>query len=173
MALPLVKSGPSRILRKKTFEYLRRGNYLEDVNATTRFAAVAIAIASWIAVSNHCTFAAVASEIDKAQTECPFHTKPAKQKEQSSQVQCCKVLRAVVFAKTKDWARNDAKFCDANFPVQEDAFIAYPSQTVAPLLLDTGPPCASSFAELILQQSLLAHTLRLLWRRAVAIAFCL
>jgi hypothetical protein len=130
---------------------------LEDVNATTRCAVVAIAICSWIAVSNHCAFAAVASEMHKTQTECPFHSKPAKQKEQSSQVQCCKVLRAVVFAKTKDWARNDAKFCDANFPVLAGGFVVYSPRVVAPLLLDTGPPGAFSFAELILQQSLLTH----------------
>jgi hypothetical protein len=127
------------------------------VKAGTRCIGVAIAICSWIAVSNHCAFAAIASEIDKAQTECPFHSKPAKQKEQSSQVQCCKILRAVVLAKTKDWARDDAKFCDANLLVQACAFVAYWSRAVAPLLLDTGPPGAFSFAELILQQSLLAH----------------
>jgi len=122
-----------------------------------RHAGVAIAICSWIAVSNHCAFAAVATENDRAQTECPFHSKPAKQKGQSSQVQCCKVLRAVVLAKTKDWARNDAKFCDANFPVQAAAFVSVSLRAVAPLLLDTGPPRAFSFAELIVQQSLLAH----------------
>ena len=127
------------------------------MTAITRFAVVAIAICSWIAVSNHCAFAAVASEIGKGQTECPFHSKPAKQKEQSSQVQCCKVLRAVVFAKTKDWARNDTKFCDANFPIQACAFVVCSSQVIAPLLLDTGPPGALSFAELILHQSLRAH----------------
>ena len=117
----------------------------------------AITICSWIAVCNHCAFAAVAKEIDKAQDECPFHSKPTKQKEQSSQVQCCKILRAIVFAKTKDWARDDAKFCDANFPVQACALVAYSTRAVAPLLLDTGPPGAFSFAELILQQSLPAH----------------
>jgi len=127
------------------------------MKAITRSVGVAIAICSWIAVSNHCAFAAVASEMHKAQTECPFHSKPAKQKEQSPQVQCCKVLRAVVFAKTKDWARNDAKFCDVNFPVLACTFVAYSSRAVEPLLLDTGPPGAFSFAELILQQSLLAH----------------
>lgn len=127
------------------------------VKASVRCVGVTIAICSWIALSNHCAFAAVATEIDKAQTECPFHTKPAKQKEQSSQVQCCKVLRAVVLAKTKDWARDDAKFCDANLPVQAGAFVAYSSPTLAPLLLDTGPPGAFSFAELILQRSLFAH----------------
>jgi hypothetical protein len=128
-----------------------------DMKGSMRWAIVAIAICSWIAVSNHCAFAAVAREINKAQTECPFHSNPAKQKEQSSQVQCCKVLRAVFFAKTKHWARDDAKFCDANFPVQARTFVVYPSGAVAPLLLDTGPPGAFSFAELILQQSLLAH----------------
>lgn len=127
------------------------------MTAITRCAAVAIAICSWIAVSNHCAFAAVASEVDKPQTQCPFHSKPAKQKEQSSHVQCCKILRAVVFAKTKDWARDDAKFCDANFPVQACTFVASSSRVIAPLLLDTGPPGAFSFAELILQQSVLAH----------------
>jgi len=118
---------------------------------------VAITICSWIAVSNHCAFAAVSIENDKAQTECPFHSKPAKQKEQSSQVQCCKILRAVVFAKTKNWARDDAKFCDANLRVPACAIVAYSLPAVAPLLLDTGPPGPFSFAELILQQSLLAH----------------
>jgi hypothetical protein len=127
------------------------------MTAITRFAVVAITICSWIAVSNHCAFAAVAAQIDKAQTECPFHSKPANHKERSSQVQCCKVLRAVVLAKTKDWVRDDAKFCDANFPVQSSALIVYSARTVAPLLLDTGPPDAFSFAELILQRSLLAH----------------
>src|SRR5207249_2796632 len=114
------------------------------MKAITRHAGVAIAICSWIAVSNHCAFAAVASEMHKAQTECPFHSKPAKQKEQSPQVQCCKILRAIVFAKTKDWARNDAKFCDANFPVLAGAFVVYSSRAVAPWLLDTGPPGAFS-----------------------------
>ena len=127
------------------------------MTATIRCAAVAIAICSWIAVSNHCAFAAVASEIGKAQTECPFHSKPAKQKEQSSQVQCCKVLRAVVLAKTKDWAPDNAKFCVANFPVEASAFVVHSPRVIAPLLLDTGPPGAFSFAELILQQSLLIH----------------
>jgi hypothetical protein len=128
-----------------------------NVPAGARSLIAAITICSWIAVSNHCAFAAIATETNKAKTECPFHSKPAKQKEQSSHVQCCKILRAIVFAKTKDWARDDAKFCDANFPVQACALVTYSTRAVAPLLLDTGPPGAFSFAELILQQSLPAH----------------
>jgi len=117
----------------------------------------AITICSWIAVSNHCVFAAVATEIHKAQTECPFHSKPAKQKQQSSQVQCCKILRAVVLTQSKSWARDDGNFSDVDLLLEESALIARSSRTVAPLLLDTGPPRAFSFAELILQRSLLAH----------------
>jgi|ERR1051325_10277964 hypothetical protein len=128
------------------------------MNAVTRYACVAIAICSWIAISNHCAFAAVASEMHKAQTECPFHSKPANQKEQSSQVQCCRVLRAIVAAQSKAWARDDAKFSNANFPVEAEAFVVPLLRTVTPLLLDTGPPLrAFSFAELILQRSVLVH----------------
>jgi hypothetical protein len=122
-----------------------------------RCAGVAIAICSWIAISNHCAFAAVATEMDKAQTECPFHSKPAKQKEQSSHVQCCKVLRAVVLAKAKGWARDDAKFSDVDLRFEQFVFIAPLRNAQVSLSLDTGPPDAYSFAELILQRSLLAH----------------
>ena len=127
------------------------------MKATARYAVVAIAICSWIALSNHCAFAAVAMAIDNAQTECPFHSKPAKQKEQSSQVQCCKILRAVVVAQSKAWERDDAKFSDAGLCVEERALFSSPLCTLVPLFLDTGPPEALSFAELILQRSLFAH----------------
>lgn len=128
------------------------------MKASIRCTGVVVAICSWIAVSNHCAFAAVAAEIDKGQVECPFHSKPAKQKEQSSQVQCCRILRALVFAKHKTWARDDARFGAANFPIQTGVLFVCSLRTIAPLLLDTGPPLrAFSFAELILQQTLLAH----------------
>jgi hypothetical protein len=135
----------------------RTPNATENVKAIIRGAGVVIAICSWIAVSNHCAFAAVGSEINKQAPECPFHSKPAKQKEPSSQVQCCKILRAVVFAQFKAWSRDNAKFSDANFLVETGAFVVRSLRSVAPLLLDTGPPGALSFAELILQRSLFTH----------------
>ena len=118
---------------------------------------VATTICSWIAISNHCAFAAVALRMDKAAIACPFHSKPAKQNEQSPQVECCKVLRALILAKTRNWVRDDTQFRDANFPVELRFFLVLSPATMSPLLLDTGPPGASSFAELILQRSLLAH----------------
>jgi len=135
-----------------------RGSTIEpNVKASAHCIVVAIAICSWFAVSNHCAFAAVATKTDSVQSGCPFHSKPANQKQQPSQSQCCKTLRAVVFAQTKSWARDDAKFFEVDLRVEEFAHLALSHYTQAPLSLDTGPPGARSFAELILQRSLLAH----------------
>ena len=120
-----------------------------------RGAIVAVAICSWFAISNHCVFAALATN-DTASRECPFHSKP-KEKPPAG-AQCCKILRAVASVPAKSWARDDAKFSEADHYYDERALItAYLQTTLAPLFLDTGPPNAHSFAELILQRSLLAH----------------
>jgi hypothetical protein len=120
-----------------------------------RGAIVAVAICSWFAISNHCVFAALATN-DTASRECPFHSKP--KEKPSTGAQCCKILRAVASVATKSWTRDDAKFSEVDHYYDERALItAYLQTTLAPLFLDTGPPDAHSFAELILQRSLLAH----------------
>jgi hypothetical protein len=116
-----------------------------------------VAICSWFAISNHCAFAAVATKTDSVRTECPFHSKSAKQKQERAQLQCCKILRAVVLAQTRSWARDDARFFDVDLWVEEFALIALLPNVQASSSLDTGPPGVHSFAELILQRSLLAH----------------
>lgn len=122
-----------------------------------RCAGVLIAICAWIAVSNHCAFAAVANEMNTRQPACPFHSNPAKQKEHSSHVECCRILRAVAFGKGKTWARDDTGVNAVDFPLATNAVVVCHARVTAPLLLDTGPPGAFSFAELILQQSLRSH----------------
>ena len=119
--------------------------------------AVAITICSWFSISNHCAFAAIAKKNNSAQAACPFHSKPEKQKERSSQVECCKVLRAIVLPVAKSWARSDGDSSDIYFPFQDCRLLAHFRNALAPLLLDTGPPDAHSFAELILQRSLPAN----------------
>jgi len=128
------------------------------VRAIARCLIIAVAICSWFAISNHCAFAALATKTDSVRVACPFHSKPAKQEKQSAGAQCCKILRAVASVATKSWTRDDAKFSEADHYYDERALItAYSQTTLAPLFLDTGPPDARSFAELILQRSLLAH----------------
>jgi hypothetical protein len=121
-----------------------------------RGAIVAVAICSWFAISNHCAFAALATKTDAASHGCPFHSKP--KEKPSAGAQCCKILRAVTPVATKSWARDDTKLSEADAYRGECALTSACSQpTLVPLFLDTGPPRVRSFAELILQRSLLAH----------------
>jgi hypothetical protein len=127
------------------------------VRASTRGVTVAVAIFSWVAISNHCAFSALVAQTRATQSTCPFHSQPAKTPPQPAGIQCCKILRAVVPTITKGWARNDAGVSDADLYFEKLAFIANSQSATSPLLLDTGPPGARSFAELILQRSVLAH----------------
>jgi hypothetical protein len=127
------------------------------MKASMRCVAVAITICSWFSISNHCAFAAMARKTNSTQAACPFHSKPEKQKEQSPQVQCCKILRAVAPTIAKSWTRSDGCSSDIHFPLEDCRLLARFRNPPAPLLLDTGPPGVHSFAELILQRSLLAH----------------
>jgi hypothetical protein len=125
------------------------------MKSSLRGAIVVVAICSWFAISNHCVFAALATN-DTASRECPFHSKP--KEKPSTGAPCCKILRAVASVPAKSWARDDTKLSDAyTYRVECAHTIAYSQTTLVPLLLDTGPPGVRSFAELILQRSLLAH----------------
>jgi hypothetical protein len=128
------------------------------MKSSARWAMVVVAICSWFAISNHCAFAALATKTCSARTWCPFHSKPAKQEKQSTGAQCCKILRAVASVSAKSWARDDRRLSVADAYRGERALTVACLQTrLATLSLDTGPPDAHSFAELILQRSLRAH----------------
>jgi hypothetical protein len=116
---------------------------------------ILIAILSWIAVSNHCALdAVVAQPTIAAQPQCPMHSQPAQQKD-TADVQCCKILRATAATPAKSFAKAFFFVAHANFA---------PAPVVAPLQIlratlefDTGPPGARTFAESVLQRSILAH----------------
>jgi hypothetical protein len=124
--------------------------------ARTVFALVTIA--AWFCLSNHCALglALSAPEADTtAETGgCPMHSAPVK-KDPAPKTPCCKGIRAVV-AKVVKTAGNPAR------TIRTHTFAAYavvpPSRfpTVVELL-DTGPPHSISFAESVLQESMLAH----------------
>jgi hypothetical protein len=143
------------------------------MKSAARYVISAIAICSWLAISNHCAFAALATggtdchsvphhQQDADATACPFHSKPSKSKEPVTGAQCCKVLRAIVSGTAKGGEREDANASSVEFPVEE-CILLCAQHHVLPLLLDTGPPGANSFAELVLQRSLLAHAPPFLW----------
>ena len=126
-----------------------------------RLPLVLLIAAAWFGVSNHCALGALqhasAMQIPKCHATAPENPAPAKH-DQKSGVECCKILRAVASVPAKSWARDETKLSDADAYRGEHALAIVQSQTtLVPLFLDTGPPDAHSFAELILQRSLLAH----------------
>src|SRR5437773_12440856 len=114
------------------------------MKTSARCVVVAMAICSWIAISNHCAFAAVGTKTELLQSECPFHSKPAKPQQPAPGIQCCKTLRAVFFATGKAWTRDDAKFADVDFR-SEQLFFLLESSRRKLHTLDPGPPGAHSF----------------------------
>ena len=109
---------------------------------------VAISITAWFVISNHCAIGMATTEVGPAKDECPFHTKssPAPEKPlPSSELPCCKILRAVTTAKIfvpKTFIVGAVDFGPIIIPV-------CPRITVPVLELDIGPPGKTSFVELI------------------------
>jgi len=119
------------------------------VKATPRCLIVALTICSWIAISNHCAFRAIATKTDTAQSGCPFHSKPAKPQPQPAGTECCKILRAVSTTPAKILAPAIVDLIHVDLPLVKFAAFAPPKISFTPLSLDTGPPGRTSFVELI------------------------
>jgi len=84
-----------------------------------------------------------------------MHSAPAKEKP-ATNLLCCKDLRAVAAPAVKNMTASASQVIG----VEDYAvamFLTPPRLTMGLLLLDTGPPPSRSFAESILQRSLLAH----------------
>jgi len=125
-----------------------------------RGSVVFLATLAWLAVSNHCALASfeASAGVIPASTchDTVDHHAPARQKK-AADVECCKVLRATLPSLEKHLLAQPA-FSFALRP----SFAALLSVTgrprpILPLELDTGPPKSASFAETVLQRSLLAH----------------
>jgi hypothetical protein len=124
-------------------------------------ATVTLAAVSWLAVSNHCALGLSAieahdadgvAEHDCCASDVPAQPKPAK----DSAAPCCKTLRAL--SVTPVHAFNASATIAVGAPLDFATILAPPRPAVAAYqFLDTGPPGGRTFAEVVLQRSLLAH----------------
>jgi hypothetical protein len=119
------------------------------VRATARCLIVAVTICSWIAISNHCSLRAITTTTDTTQSECPFHSKPAKPQPQPAGIECCKILRAVSTTPAKILAPAIFDLVQVDFAADVIAVFPPPIISFTPATLDTGPPGRTSFVELI------------------------
>jgi hypothetical protein len=124
---------------------------------TRRWATVLLTITAWIFLSNHCALALSGTVVDSdsATGGCPMHSAPAKERP-AANLPCCKELRAVGTQMVKSVAAV-AKELVGSRDYDAENFLPPPRVSIAPFALDTGPPGAFSFAELVLQRSFLAH----------------
>jgi hypothetical protein len=126
-----------------------------------RLALVLITGISWLAIANHCVLAVAVARTQKQPHDCCEKDKagdkaPAKEGKQVGG-ECCKTLHATLVPVVKKLA---GFYCWSLLPAHSIARVtlADPAQSTRPATeLDTGPPCASSFAETVLQRSILVH----------------
>jgi hypothetical protein len=119
---------------------------------------------AWFVISNHCMLDAAVSTpatapVEKQDDCCRMHaskpTAPAQPKEQQGLQICCKNLPATALKPLQPFAS-----LATPFPIvlsdPHDLFEGSRDELPS-LCLDTGPPEAFSFSELVLQRSLRAH----------------
>jgi len=121
-----------------------------------RWATVFLTITAWLLLSNHCALGLSGTlvEADSELGACPMHSAPAKGKP-AANLPCCKELRAIASHAGKNVAAEASRLVGVRDYVA--IFIMPPRVAARVLALDTGPPHSLSFAESILQRSILAH----------------
>lgn len=122
-----------------------------------QWATVLLTIAAWILLSNHCALGLSGTlvEADSELGACPMHSAPAKGKP-AANLPCCKELRALASHAGKSVAAGVSQLVGVRDYVAA-IFLMPPRLAARVLALDTGPPHSLSFAESILQRSILAH----------------
>ena len=125
--------------------------------------AALVAIVAWFVASNHCAlagFAPLPTADASAHSHCHGSSdKPADEpkERECDGSKCCNSLNAPTLALAKSVATYDCAYVDA------PEFAGFPRYLVAAQHdserweLDTGPPRSTSFAESVLQRSILAH----------------
>jgi hypothetical protein len=122
-----------------------------------------VTLLAWFAISNHCVIDAAMSAPTAAPVHhddcCPMHANkpaaPAQPKKQGDGQVCCKNLPATALKGSQPLASFIAPLLTILFD-RHDLFQGARDELPS-LCLDTGPPNALSFSELVLQQSLRAH----------------
>jgi hypothetical protein len=123
------------------------------IGRTTIAFVVTLTLAAWFCLSNHCVLGAIAPAPQTVADSCPMHSAPAKEKPEAK-TPCCKQVRAIV---AKCVTASPAIELMA-LPEYAEHFFAPPTRSPLEIeALDTGPPGCFSFAELVLQESMLSH----------------
>jgi hypothetical protein len=121
---------------------------------------VAVTALAWISVSNHCALGGLIAKSESAVAPMHCHgSQPSPSKESGGEeMPCCKVLRATLTGQGKIVQIASKDFLPIQrWTVAEILFTNGAQQHRVTQEFDTGPPFAGTFAESVLQRSILAH----------------
>lgn len=124
-----------------------------------RLVMVIITAFAWFLISNHCVLAELPTALKATSSchqPCCSNQPPAKNTTESA-TECCKTLRATLSAAAKDFTGYDTSLFALQFYFVGPVISTNDSRPVPVLELDTGPPFVHTFAESVLQRSILAH----------------
>jgi hypothetical protein len=120
---------------------------------------IVLMLAAWGIASNRCAFAALALNPQAAAVEvhkcCPTNgDEGGKQTPDNRLGECCQHLQVLLLA---DDALVKLPAASVLFELAWLYLAAFKVEENAPVEFDTGPPQSRSFAEVVLQRSLLSH----------------
>jgi hypothetical protein len=160
------ESLPTRLLsqlKQELLEHRRRIGDQEDMSSlrnaglVRQWLTVLPTITAWFFLSNHCALGAVALPMETGVevSACPMHSAPGK-KNPAEKIPCCKELRAILGKTAAQSSVAAPGFVGTReFPAR--FFVPPPRLPQEVAELDTGPPPSLSFAESVLQESVLSH----------------
>ena len=126
-----------------------------------RISVVLTTIVAWLSISNHCAIGAMVAaktQSPMAQMHCHGSQPSPSKKSNKEELPCCKVLRATLAGQGKIVQVASKDFLPISKRIVAQVIFADEAQLRrVPEELNTGPPFAGSFAESVLQRSLLAH----------------
>jgi hypothetical protein len=118
-------------------------------------------VVAWFSISNHCAVGAMVAaktQSPMAQMHCHGNQPSPQKKSGEEEMPCCKVLRATIAGQGKVVQVANKDFLPIpKWIIAQTIFADETQLRRLPQELDTGPPFAGSFAESVLQRSLLAH----------------
>ena len=157
----LARSRRRKHLNVSTFALIEEEAVKRTRDKIIRLVIVLMTIVAWFSISNHCAVGAlVAAKTQPAMASMHCHgNQPSpSQRSGEEQMPCCKMLRATVAGEAKVIQVASKDFLRIQSWIVAEMIFADDAQVhCVPLELDTGPPFADSFAESVLQRSILAH----------------
>jgi hypothetical protein len=124
-----------------------------------RLLTVSITASAWFLISNHCVFAELqhaAKTKASCHQPCCGEQSPVKNKTDNP-TECCKTLRTTLSGTGKEFAGYDGSLFALQLYFIGPVISTNDSCPIPILELNTGPPFANTFAESVLQRSILAH----------------